>query len=204
MKKYLLGAVLGTTSLLFINDATAQSNVRFGVKGGLNLSHATNEYAIPNGPSINNSYFGPGFYGGGLMEVSFPRGSKVKLQAEALFNYHSLLNKDNDVNYRLGAVSIPVMVKYFPVPDFGLMLGGVANINVLGKAYSESLDRVTDIDNLTSFQPGILFGANYYIKKGFFVDARYTYNFGNIVDYTNDNYKFNYGTISLGIGYKFR
>lgn len=204
MKQYFIGALLGAAALVSANDAQAQTDVRFGVKGGLNLSHAKNEYTLPNVGTINNKYFGPGFYAGGLMEFSFPKGSLWKLQAEALFNYHSLLNKDAAVNARLGAVSIPVMVKYFPKPNFSLMLGGVANINVLGKYYNEATETVADMANMSSFQPGILFGANYYIKKGFFVDARYTYNFGTIVDNSAVNHAFNYGTISLGVGYKFR
>lgn len=204
MKQYFIGALLGAAALVNVNDAQAQTDVRFGVKGGLNLSHAKNEYTLPNVATINHKFFGPGFYAGGLMELSFPKGSLWKFQAEALFNYHSLINKDVDVNNRLGAVSIPLMVKYFPKPNFSLMLGGVANINVLGKYYNEATEEVGNMANLTSFQPGILFGANYYIKKGFFVDARYTHNFGNIVDNPTLNQTFKYGTISLGVGYKFR
>lgn len=175
-------------------SSQAQSNVRFGLKGGANLTHGSLE-----ANSISNTYLGPGFYAGGLMEVSFPKGSKFKFQPELLFQYHSLIGDNNNV--RLGTISIPVAFKYFPIPDFSLMLGPVFNFNVIGANVAKPGYNVVKFGNsLNAFQPGIFFGANYYIHKGLFLDARYTYNFMNIADLGD---RFTYGNVSLGIGYKF-
>lgn len=205
MKQYFIGALLGVAALVNINEAKAQTDVRFGVKGGLNLAHGTEKIVNPiDNQTSKFGYFGPGFYAGGLMEFSFPKGSLWKLQAEALFNYNTLRANDLDATLRLGTVSIPVMAKYFPKPNFGLMAGVSANFNVMGKVADRSLDVVRNLNDLKTFQTGLLFGMNYYVKKGFFLDARYTYNLGNIAEPAHDENKFTYGTISVGIGYKFR
>lgn len=194
--------ILGISALLLAGTATQAQNVRFGVKGGANLTHATTSYTF-NNSTISHNYLGPGFYAGGLMEVSFPKGSKFKLQPELLFNYHSMLS-DNQ-NVRLGTIGIPVAFKFFPIPDFSLMAGPVFNFNVIGAYVNKNInDNVIKYgDNLNSFQPGVFFGANYYIHKGFFVDARYTYNFGDVVDYGTSGADFKYGNVSVGVGYKF-
>jgi hypothetical protein len=64
---------------------------------------------------------------------------------------------------------------------------------------------LTDNGYLKTVQVGALAGATYYIYKGFFVDARYNYYFGKMLDQkvnTDPEYK-NISAIQLGLGYKF-
>lgn len=90
MKKLVIA--LTTAALALTTNAFAQSNLRFGVKGGLNLTHGKVE-STPGLTEYNG--FGPGFYAGGLAELSFPKGSKFKLQLEALYNMNFITFKSD-------------------------------------------------------------------------------------------------------------
>lgn len=192
--------VLGIVAIAGISYSThAQLTVRPGLKAGLNLSHGS----VNVSPPLTDSYtgFGPGFYLGGLAEFSSPPGSKFKGQVEALFNFHNVKYSDRDYTLQLSQISVPLMLRYFVTPDFSLNGGGSLNFNVGGKAkFDNSTTDLKDRDGLNGFQPGLLVGATYYIKNGFFVDGRYNYYFG---DYMKDVDKASIGAFQLGIGYKF-
>jgi len=217
MKK--LTVLLFLAAAPIVNFAQSRSPIRFGLKAGGNLSHMS--IADNNGNSLGSSSFGLGYYGGGLMEISGPAGSKFKGQIEALYNQHNFKNSyvisgssSIDNTTKLSQISIPVMVKYFVIPQLSFNLGGSVNFNVAGKDKTKTTvgdATVTnevnfkDNDYLNTVQVGALAGATYYIYKGFFVDARYNYYFGKMLDQKSNldaQYK-NMSAIQLGIGYKF-
>ncbi|MFT4061640.1 MAG: porin family protein [Edaphocola sp.] len=214
----LLAVLAMTATSVF---AQKRSPIRFGLKAGINLSHM--------GLSDNQGYghtnsFGPGFFAGGLMEISGPAGSKFKGQVEALFNFHNFKNTYTyqqsiaTLKTRLQQISVPILVKYFVVPQLSLNLGGSVNFNLEGKEkiheqdasasneYSEEHKIRKDLDLLQTLQVGVLVGATYYIHKGFFVDARYNYYFGS---YYKDKYgvydlpSYRLSAVQIGLGYKF-
>jgi hypothetical protein len=195
-----------------------KSPLRFGVKAGGNLSHL----GISDKNAFNDSKnsFGFGGYGGGLLEISGPAGSKLKGQVEALFSYHNTkFTYTNDLGKvssktNLSQISVPLMIKYFPVPRLSFNAGASVNFNVASSTKTEStingtkvetkIDNKNDIDRLQTVQVGALVGATYYIHKGFFVDARYNYYFGSMFKKVNDNDpSYRLSAIQLGVGYKF-
>jgi len=186
----------------------AQSPLRFGVKAGANISHM----GISNSSfsDLKNS-FGPGFFAGGLLEVSGPAGSKLKGQIEALYSYHNVKNTFTFANISterktsVSQISVPVMVRYFPIPALSFNAGASVNFNIASKT---KIDDITidnkDLDNLQTLQVGALVGATYYIYKGFFVDARYNYYFGSVMKKDNSNDpSYRLSAIQVGLGYKF-
>lgn len=201
-----------------VSVSLAQSPIRFGVKGGANLSHMNSTPDIANVSEKNR--FAPGGYGGFLMEISGPAGSKFKGQIEALYNFHRYDNRYNfpamvsiKQSTTLHSISVPVMVKYFPIPSLSFNVGASVNFNL---AANEAFDgsivgfdfgtnrNIKDADYLNPVQIGALVGATYYIYNGFFVDGRFNYQFGSMLKNKNDNdpqYRTN--DIQLGIGYKF-
>jgi hypothetical protein len=209
MKK--LGLILMMLPLLHVTSfaqQTAKSPLRFGLKGGLNLSRAGISNGAPFG-SVSNS-FGPGFFAGGLLEVSGPAGSKFKGQVEALYSFHTFTNRftvaglSTEPNTNLSQISVPVMVRYFPIPSLSVNAGASANVNIASKTDVGPLTYDNaDLDYLQPVQIGILVGATYYIHKGFFVDARYNYYFGSIFKDSSVRPSYNLSAIQLGIGYKF-
>lgn len=202
MKKSILGALVVVLGTSFA--ASAQMHTRVGVKGGLNLSHNQIWQKAPLIETVENNGFGPGFYLGGLLEVSGKnKSSKLKGQIELQYNYHTMVNNDvAKFSTRLHVLNIPVSVKYFFQPHMSLIAGINNNINLSGTFKNKTIDVVNDITNLNTYQPGAHVGFNYYFKKGLFLDLRYNYNFGSTLDMPYDGY-FRYGHGQVGIGYKF-
>ena len=214
MKKLSVLLLLAVVTTSVYAQNSGRSPLRFGLKAGGNLSHGSikdDDY-----DNLKNK-FGFGFYGGGLMEVSGPAGSKFKGQVEALFNLHNFSSEYNFLGSSitgkttLSQISVPVMLKYFITPRFSINAGPSVNFNLAGKTKVETeilsgvvnkseLD-LKDLDVLQTIQIGALAGATFYIHKGFFVDARYNYYFGSAL---KDDYgKMNVSAIQLGLGYKF-
>lgn len=220
MKKLilLLLAVSTVTTANFAQHTASRSALRFGIKAGANISHlnVSDNY----GYSTEKNSFGLGAFGGGLLEISGPAGSKFKGQVEALFNWHNFKNTYTSSIFSLenktslSQISVPVMLKYFVIPSLSINAGPSVNFNLAGKVKYEAHENVfnttlkdesdlKDDDNLQTIQIGALVGATYYIYKGFFVDARYNYYFGSMAKNLTPDYKFATSAIQVGVGYKF-
>lgn len=193
-----------------------KSPLRFGVKAGGNMSRLSISENVFND---NKNSFGFGGYAGGLLEISGPAGSKLKGQVEALYAYHSTKHTySGDVGKvtsktNLSQISVPLMIKYFPIPRLSFNGGASVNFNVASKTKIESnangqifkstIDNKNDLDRLQTIQVGALVGATYYIHKGFFVDARYNYYFGSMFKKEVNDAAYRLSAIQLGVGYKF-
>ncbi len=185
---------------------------RFGVKAGGMLTTAGRTNV---GATNFENKLAPGLYAGGLVEFSFKsRSDKFKLQLEADYSYmtirHDYMDRGNTVADRSMAhiVSIPVLAKYFFTPSFSLYAGPSANLNLSSSAKTSVKDgsvfNSNTNDEVNKFQLGAMVGLNYYIYKGFFVEARYHALFPEY--YKADPVSPDYGTINnfqLGVGYKF-
>lgn len=193
--------------------AAQRSPVRFGVKAGAGLYQLNFEYKdkLVHGTDL----YRLGFYGGALVEISGPAGSKLKGQIEVLFQQHFLRNHSNayglhwQAGTRLSQISVPLMLRYFPIPALSFNAGASVNFNIHGEGERLFTGYQTpwrdDFNlkgegNLQPIQFGVLAGASYYIYKGLFVDARYNYLFGQIT--ISEPKQWLHG-FQLGIGYKF-
>lgn len=215
MRKVFTILGIGTLAMFGTRQLQAQTNLRFGLKGGLNLSHAHSEIDDQSALDADREYngFGPGFHAGALAELSFPKGSKFKLQLEGLYNLNFMTLKEasnNDIQnkFTLHSVQVPLSVRYFIVPDFSFNAGLSANFNVAAYQKMDNGDykNIKDDVNITPMQLGLHAGATYYIHKGFFVEARYNYFLGDVMTSKHTNLydlDYNTGTLQLGLGYKF-
>lgn len=208
MKKVLLTIA----ALSGLTVAAEAQYARFGVKAGGMLTTASR-----NNPGLTNleNKFAPGIYAGGLVEFSFKsRADKFKLQVEADYSYMTVKHRYTagtltiDDMSRAHMVSIPVLAKYFFTPSFSLYAGPSANLNLASSAKTTGLssgDYTSNTkDDVNMFQFGGMVGVNYYIYKGFFVEARYHALLPDY--YKNSAVRAEYGTIhnfQLGVGYKF-
>jgi hypothetical protein len=206
MKKF----VLTTLSLGLLSLSSQAQFVRFGVKGGAGIASANLESVGFN--NVNDRIGFNGFVGG-LAEFSFnSRSDKFKMQVEANYNFNQLntdyeyFRSDYQSKYMVHSITIPVLAKYFFTPSFSMYLGPSAHLNVGGTHKYEVGAVSTSVstgDDLQAFQIGGMLGANYYIYKGFFVEARY-----NMIapELTKSNVPIQFGPIhnvTLGLGYKF-
>lgn len=212
MKKIIISAV-AAFGLLFTLSGTvsAQTGVRFGIKAGGSLNFSKINYG---NLSVNgDSRFG--FFGGGLMEISpnYPE-NKFKLQLEALYSrvnmqYGISGDQTGTVQLNVNQINIPLLAKYFILPELSINLGPTFNFNLNGKGtLKDEAGNITaeeDLDDYNTFQIGLAAGASYYICEGLFIDARYTPIFGSLNKSGEglDAAGMKMSAIKVGIGYKF-
>lgn len=203
-KGFIVKKIMFIVVLSGLAVAAQAQHTRFGVKAGGMLTTADRK---GTGSSYFENKIAPGLYAGGLAEYSFKHKSdKFKLQLEADYSYMTVNHRLSTINgsqvTRAHMLSVPVLAKYFLTPCFSLYLGPTAN-------FSLSSNTRTDFDTFNSydayiFHLGGMVGANYYIYKGLFLEARYH---ALVSDYFNLILaESNYGTIhnfQLGVGYKF-
>lgn len=200
--------ILTSGLLLSVVSLAQAQHVRLGIKGGLNISSATNDQVGLN--NVTNK-IGFGAYGGGLAEFSLrTKSDKFKLQLEANYNLtqlkheYAIVGRDYESTTTLHSISIPLLAKYFFIPSFSLYAGPSANLN-LAHNYKTNASVVAPATSLNPFQVGIMAGANYYIRKGLFIEARYHAVLPDV--YESNVMSPDYGTIhnfQIGVGYKFR
>jgi hypothetical protein len=177
MKKIILTmAVVLTASF-----ANAQ-DMKFGVRGGLDMVSAKSEYAgivgsTPAGApiigTVSATYSTTGFYFGGFVEF----GLSDKFMLQPGLNYHTA----SDSGVKFDFLSIPVTFKY-QVAD---------KINILaGPTMFYSME--SDDPDKTRFNLDL--GGSYDISDKFFIDPRYS------IGLTGDS-KVNH--FLIGVGYKF-
>lgn len=206
MKKLVLTAL----SLAALSLTTQAQFARFGVKAGAGIANTSLESLGYNNVSNRLGFNG---FAGGFAEFSFKsRADKFKLQVEANYNFNQLnteyefFKDDYTSKYMVHSIQIPVLAKYFFTPSFSMYLGPTANLNLAGRnKYEVNNTSVANniSDDLENFQIGGQIGANYYIYRGFFVEARY-----NMIapELTKANVPIQFGpihNITLGLGYKF-
>ena len=176
MKTLLVAAVLATGAMfLASSDATAQSRVRTGLKGGLNASSL-----FYDGQGVSNKNERIGFHAGVFAQV--PAGESFAIQPELLYttkgasaNYNILgINGAN--TFRLNYAELPVLATFKLGQAVELQAGPYvayllnSNINSNGDfgVGTGAINR----NNFNKVDYGVAGGLNIYFGKAF-VGARY-------------------------------
>lgn len=183
------------------------SPVRFGAKGGVNLSN------INFGDIDANSKMGFGFHLGGVMEYSFSE--SLALQPALLFmqNGGKLSDSDESVTYRFNQIQLPVNLKYkfgsdelkmfvTAGPYLGYMLS--ANMKMDGVSIDlldKDLWNSEDMDPMKRLDCGIGFGVGVELNQNINIGLGYQLGLNNLDP--NKDSKLKIGTIQLSVGYFF-
>ncbi|MCL1669245.1 PorT family protein [Elizabethkingia ursingii] len=210
MKKVFLGLgiVLGTMAFA---QTTNNGGIRFGIKGGGNLSTITEG-------NFSDTQHKFGFNGGLFMNM--PISDKFNFQPEVIYNYMGS-KSTADVNgekikseTNLGYISVPLMVQFNVTPKFYVEAGPefsyLVNANNKLKSGSQTVTNSWDskaLDDLKRFNAAGAIGLGYRITDNWGVNARYTTGFTKIGkndtprgQYFNDSRNEN---IQLGLSYTF-
>jgi len=219
MKKGFLAAIA-----LFSFGIAQSQEIKFGVKGGLNLSTLTGD-AVSDDISMK-----AGFHAGGLVEIKFT--DKLSLQPELLYSLQGAKTEDSEViagtTYRdesklnLSYINVPVMLKFYPVKGFFLEGGPQVGFLVSAKSKNESTETdpgntitltstETDIkDQLKGVDVAFNFGLGYDFTDNLFANARYSLGLTNIYDvpaflggFGITELDAKNSNISVSLGYKF-
>jgi len=158
----------------------AQSNVKFGVKGGLNASYLSINSVLDEKARI-------GYHVGVVSEI--PLNDMVSLQPEILYSTKgvkgefSLLLVEASSTFNLNYVDVPVMLK-INVSDFfdihaGPYVGYLVHSDITTSGDLGSYDFDIDKNDLEEWDFGIGAGAGLHLDN-LEIGARYNYGFGDV------------------------
>ncbi|MET3876780.1 outer membrane beta-barrel protein [Chitinophaga sp. OAE865] len=191
MKKLILSGVLAIGTML----AVQAQNVKFGVKGGLNISKLT---------ATDGSKALAGFHAGGLVNIGL--GKTWAIQPELVYSTQgtkaerSVLWLTSSNTVKVNYINVPVMVQYSIVPEFYLEAG--PQVGFLTAAKVKSGDVTVDIkNNMQSVDFGLGFGFGYKFDMGLGVSGRY--NFGLTKVYDSDQVDSKNSVAQVGVFYTF-
>ncbi|MEZ2446417.1 porin family protein [Chitinophaga sp. RCC_12] len=191
MKKLILSGVLAIGTML----AVQAQNVKFGVKGGLNISKLTD---------TDGSKTLAGFHAGGLVNIGL--NESWAIQPEVLYSAQgtkaekSVLWLTTSNTVKVNYINVPVMVQYSIVPEFYLEAG--PQVGFLTAAKVKSGDVTVDIkDDMQSVDFGLGFGFGYKFDMGLGISGRYNFGLTNVYD--SDKVDSKNSVAQIGVFYTF-
>lgn len=203
MKKITLSII----AVLAFGFTNAQE-VKFGVKGGINLSTLTGD--------VENASSKVGFQVGGFAEIKLS--DKFSVQPELLYSLQGVKFKDSEIGFattettdNLSYLNIPVMAKYYVAEKFSLEAGPQIGFLLSAKSDFSGFDGDEDFsgdidtkDFYKSIDFGVNFGAGYDFTENLSAGLRYNLGLSNIAETVEgENFKQKNSVFSLSVGYKF-
>ncbi len=161
---------------IFCVSYTNAQSLRYGVKGGLNISQFTKTENEMN-PKM-------GFHLGGLVEFQVTQ--KFYVQPELLFSTLGANQYINTVNQdiRLSYLSIPVVGKFYLKGGFCIEGGVYASFNV-GATQGKNENSISLSETTSSLDYGVCAGINYILPNSLSFGARF--NMGTNGAFENDD-----------------
>jgi hypothetical protein len=190
MKKIIL-----TAAAVFAFGFANAQDVKFGVKGGLNVANFSGD--------IEDSSALTGFHVGGFAEIKISE--KFAIQPELLF---SAQGADGDGgNFSLSYINVPVMAKFYVADKFNLEAGPQIGFLTSAKVKTQGMSiDAKELFNSTDF--GMNFGAGYDFTENLSVGARYNVGISKLFSEEFENALGSDVTVhnsvfSVSLGYKF-
>lgn len=187
-------------TIIACNFMNAQE-VKFGVKGGLNLGNLSGDFKdaiVDSDLKMRTS-----FHVGAFAEIKLAE--KFAVQPEILY---SIEGAKQDVNgesekliWDLQYLNIPIMAKYYATNKLSLEAGPQVGFLMKGEATFDG-DTVLDFkDDSKSTAISLNLGAGYNFTDNIFGTLRYSIGMSNIIDEDSVDTKSN--VLALSVGYKF-
>ncbi len=198
MKKLFLAAILvisGSSAMM------AQSDLAFGIKGGVNFSNLTGDgFGEFDDDSARTS-----FNLGAVLEI--PVSEKFAVQPEVFYSGQGfdLVQRDNDqdTEFQLDYINVPVLAKIYLVQGLYLEAGPQVGFLVESKVDGPNGELNFNEDNFNDIDFAGAVGVGYKFNGGLYLNARYTQGFTDIYDgETGDNSTKN-GVFAASLGFIF-
>ncbi|MCO6162619.1 porin family protein [Flavobacterium sp. NRK F7] len=185
MKKVVFAAV----AVVLFGISYAQE-VKFGAKGGLNLSTLSGD---------DDTAMKVGFQVGGFAEISVTE--KFAIQPELLYSTQGTkYDGTGDPSLHLDYLNIPVMAKFFVTEGLSLEAGPQVGFLLSAKLKTDAGDAdFKEYVNSTDF--GLNFGVGYDVTDNISLGVRYGFGVSDVNKEGNNSIK--NSNFSFALGYKF-
>ena len=193
MKKILL-----TIITIFAINAVASAQMRFGIKGGLNLANESISSSALGGLSLSPS-MRIGFHAGLVMDS--PITESISIQPNLLFSQKGfkLSANGNDISTTFNYIELPINFLYHASESFSVGAGPY-----LGYALSGTVSSGSQNTNVTfgsgearRLDYGLNLTAGYEVSPGLVISANYSLGLANISDDSSETIKNNVIGFSL-------
>lgn len=174
MRKNLLLAVF-----LFTGFLMQAQNVTSGIRVAVNISNLDFEPDATFGNTHRN-----GLAMGAFVDYAFS--DKISIMPELMYSAEGGKEENLRVNY----IQLPITLRYH-IGELSIGVGPQANLKIWDYE-----------DGYKTFNFSGVAGLQYDILENLFLDARFSYGFGNILDDNVANIEATNSTIQLGIGLK--
>jgi hypothetical protein len=187
--------------VLLVVTMTGTALYAQGVSGGLKVGvNLANQKFESDGFSITPDSR-TSFHVGGFLTAMITESFGV--QPEVLYN--SVGSKfdisGSDVVQKFNYLSVPILLRYNPVPVFNLHAG--PQFGILLSATQEFDGDSEDIEDVKTLDLGLGFGAGLDLPMGLTASLRYTLGLSNIADTDDDDATMKNNVFQVSIGYKF-
>lgn len=185
MKKIILGAL----TLFFVGMLNAQVG-GFGAKAGVNLASLSGDDIDGDINSRVGLYLGV-YYEHFLSE-------QFSVQPELLYSMQGATGEESgniegmsysaESTLKLDYINVPVMAKYYPMPQLFLQAGPQFGFNISAKSkYEVTINGETesdegDLEDMKSLELGLGFGAGYKFLDNAGVEARYVIGLSEVAE----------------------
>ncbi|MDR1347524.1 MAG: PorT family protein [Prevotellaceae bacterium] len=171
--------------------ATANAQIKFGAKAGVNLSTLTD---------ADDAELKFGFHVGGFAE--FTLSDRIALQPELLYSTQGA-DAEGDNSLSLGYINVPVLLKVNIVEGLSAEVGPQVGFLLSSKAKSGVVS-VSIKDYTKSLDVSAVIGLSYTFAEKFVVSARYGLGFTTVYkqELVNDAKPKN-SVMQVSFGYKF-
>ena len=193
-----VGALLLAGAVMYAQNPKGMSP-SFGVKGGVNFATIT-------GDDFDSPDSRTSFHVGALAE--FPMADIFSIQVEALYSgqgfkydYEGLLGENEEVEYQLDYINVPVLAKVYVLEGLSLEVGPQFSFKVNEEIDSDPTDNEgdTNVNEAKDFEFGVAAGVTFQTQMGLFATGRYNMGLTDIVDDVDAKNS----VFQIGVGYKF-
>jgi hypothetical protein len=202
-----------TICLLIATVSSAQSDITYGIKGGLNYANLVYEFEDSNNDFLDfNAKVG--FYAGGFINISLS--DKFSLQPELLYSsqgakldidYSQILvfdqndptffENEEDVNVKQSKLLLPILLQYKIGSDFSLFLGPQITYTLNFETEVENGDELV----VSRFQDDDKIGIDASARIGYKASENMMIELGYFRGLTNQN-SVKASVFQLGLAYK--
>ena len=194
--------------LMLICNISYTQNIKFYVKGGLNISN-TKFSVIENKASSDRDYDNRlSFNIGGAIDFQIYK--QTRLQIELLYSEQGKVSNfpsiPEQIIFELDQIIMPVLLKFKTFDELYILTGGYLEYVINAQDINGAGVKFKD-EGINNFDYGVTLGLQYQFNFGGFIDAKYSLGLADLssVEFPRSSIEWVYKNrvLQFGIGYQF-